>query len=316
MNDGEIVERLRRHYDDVPELTHEPNPEFDNLIGQFESGPETFRKVLVRGLDGIRGRGRPNRRRKQYGKIRRTDVGGSRLVEADLDLSYVAIMVPEKILKKLDAYGASEGIRGAVFDKSFFKVNSPLIRGVEYLILLADEDRAYLEHEKSHVRYHRHNRSEKDIVASLDREINGEKKRIECVRLMALHREHYVLSEILAKGVSKKNEVFMDSSEKKFYAGYLAKSFVETMDRHGLYALPNVDGIAFNRLVKDKLASSYEELFDAGIKAFNTLYRNLPEKIVAKIVFSCGLKNGECGFGPVQELVEWSKRYKEVLKSE
>lgn len=312
-NNGKIVERLRRHYDDVPELAHTPNPGFEKIVEQLEAGPETFRKVVVEGLNGIKGGSRPARRRRQYGKIRRSDLDDSKLVEADHVLSYVAIKVPTKILKKLKVAGAREGTAGAVFYKSHFKANSPFSDSVEHLVLLTGESKTHLEHEKSHVRYHKHNHAENDTLTSLENELAGEKKRTECVRLMALRREHYVLDEILARGLSEKNEVFMDDTEKKFYAGYLAKSFVETVDRHGLYDLPDVDRPVLNALVRDELTSSYKEMFDAGIRAFNSLYRDLPEKTVERIVFSCGSNDCEKGFGPVQELVFWSKHYKEVL---
>lgn len=315
MDDREIAEQLRRHYGDVPELAHEPNPGFEKLVGQLEE-PETFRKVVVKGLNGIKGGSRPgSRHRKKYGKIRRSDLDDSELVGYDPVLSYVAIKVPAKILKKLKVPGAGEGAAGVVINKECFKANSPFsYDGGGSLILLTGESGINLEHEKWHVRYDMYNRSKRHVLDSLGKETTGRKKRTECVRLVSIDLEHHVLSEILARGITKKNENVMNIPEKKFYSCYFAKSFVNKMDELGIYDLPNVNKHILRKLVKNKMAGHYKNLFSAGFEAFNTLYRNLPEGTVIGLVLNCGPKGGliESGKYPVEEFVGLSKRYKEV----
>lgn len=319
-NNEDIVERLRRHYDDVPEPASAApnNPEFEKLVGQLVENPETFRKVTVKGLNGIKGRSsRPTRHRRPYGRIHGSDLGDdSRLVEADPVLSYVAVQVPAKILKKLKIPGASEGTTGVVINREFFKANSRFSSdGLESLILWTGESGTDLEHEKWHIRYDRYNRSKKYVLESLEKEINGSKKRTECIRLISIGLEHHVLSEILARGISKKNEKLMSIHEKKAYAGYFAKSFVNKMDGLGIYDLPDVDKRILSKLVRNKMAGHYMQLFNAGLEAFSALYRNLPEETVIGLVLDCGPKGGpiESGKYPVEEFVERSKNYKKVL---
>ncbi len=313
MGPGKVVERLRRHYDENV-ADPEPNPKFDELKKQLLSNPSTFKETVAKGLnEGC------------YWKlceVYESDLDDAEVLKLDSDLSLMAIKIPEKVMGKMGFQYAN----GITFDRKVLEKNSPF-RGINVVLINLNAKADTEEHEKSHVSYNERSRPYNDMRSEqIRRRDETTKSLIDKTdetywEITPIVYEMEMLKELLAGGIAEKNENVISSYGGWFYPTLHATMFVNEIDYNDVF--PDCGLVSRHRATDVAKQNSFEYFgrrLNAGINAFKVLRENLPAKEVEKIIETIGTTKEEFESGkyvrPIDELVLWSKHYKEVLKSE
>ncbi len=300
MNDGEIVERLRRHYkENVLPLQSLEDPKFGKLKEKLES-PRTFKKAVVAGL---------NRAVWKTAEIRERDVDGSELMEVDADLSMVAITIPEikadLLMEKLGSEGA-----GALTVFSF-EEGSPFYGTA--VVLVPDNQLAAVNHrhEQLHVLDERCSRSLQEISSMFEPDEKGKRY----WELFSLRMERELVGELLSTGITDGE---INAHARSFFSRYYAQNFADEAYETGVIPACGAVSRHAAKNTVEKAAQSYiGDVIDAGNRAFRILRRKLPEEKLIRGMIGCGPTQEEIESGkhfrPFEELSLLSKYHKGVF---
>lgn len=292
---------LKRHYLGNILPLPGPDPKFEKLSDELRDH-EKFRQVVAKGF-GDDGDGTVS--------VTEGDVKGLELYSLVPELSLVVLKAFDEkaagaLKKKLNIDAAD----GATFNRRWFRSKSPFY-GIN-VVIFNDSDIAADEHEKAHVWYDELSKSSRDIDDAMDE--TKEKGDLEkYLELLQLDIESCLLSESLVWGG------FMPAEFVKKYAGYFSEYVSDKM-----YECPDLlpeSGIISKhnaqKTAENCMRGRLEERFGAANGAYRKILGNLPVRIAARIIMSCGPTREELESGkytsPVDELVSWSKNYKEVL---
>lgn len=293
---------LKRHYLGNILPLPGPDPKFEKLSTELRD-PEKFSQIVAEGFgdDG-----------NDTGGVTEGDVRGLGLYSLIPELSLVVLKVfDEKAAGALKKKLGIDDADGATFSREWFGSGSPFY-GINVVVFNGDSDIAADEHEKAHVWYDELSKSGRDISEAMGeaKEDGDSEKYLES---LCLDVESHLLSESLVWGGS------MSAEFVKKYAGYFSEGVGDKMyecpdllPESGIISRHNAQKTAENYM-RDRL----EERFDSANGACRKLLGNLPVRIAARIVMSCGPTREELESGmytrPVDELVLWSKSCKEVL---
>ncbi len=295
---------LKRHYLGNILPLPGPDPKFEKLSTELRD-PEKFRQVVAEGFgddgDDDTGEG-----------VTEGDVKGLELYSLVPELSLVVLKVFDEkaagaLKKKLNIDAAD----GATFNRRWFGNKSPFY-GINVVIFNSDSDIAADEHEKAHVWYDELSKSSRDISeARNEANENGDSEKY--LEMLCLDGESHLLSESLVWGGSMSAE-FVEK-----YASYFSEHVSDRM-----YECPDLlpeSGIISRhnaqKTAENCMRGRLEERFGAANGAYGKILGNLPVRVAARIVMSCGPTKQEIESGkytrPIDELILWSKHYEEVL---
>lgn len=321
-----VVELLRKHHRENILEPLEQRPRCDGLTGNGG------KRLLAGGLSKYRTCRR---------EIEESDLEGA---EAGwLKNSSVLGLKPPPIfvIRLLDRDKSSivmrklggEGKIGWALDKNNFERGSQLY-GTNVILVPYQEHPDNSEgHELLHIIYDEKSKSRSGIT-DMFRAIDYDDER--CCEIASLYVEDSLCGEILThaghwyRDDEKNAQQDGDRADIREYLkarlklGYMpdyAKFFADNADEAGI--LPDC-GIVGRHKAKDTvkkcMAGYLGEKLDEAVDAFRTLSDNLPSSQVLKIALSSGptaeeISSGDKYIRPVDEVVLWSKHYKEVLAS-
>lgn len=346
-DNDEIVGLLRRHYDEnvMPLSAKLAAPEFEALKDRMEN-PKTFEEAVAEKL---------NKYHWKREEIKKSDLESSKLAKLDPRLSLAVIKVPEEkipvLFKKLHfpKNVASAAISGNGCGLNVILLPDDKNSGIKHKheeahILRNETCRPYNEM----MRFLRENNERdgawfkamnlKEELGILDEllaygaqwygagdeelfsyfweaaqrkaETMGDSGLLPDCGIIGRHRAQKIVAEKIADYMSKRirdKEIMMAGS--RFYAAEFAQAVGDMHLGPENSALPD-GGVVSRHKAKAVLENAtyeyFKRQFDEGNGAFKLLYKNLPFETVSKIVRSCE---------SVNELVLWSKHYKEALAS-
>ncbi len=300
MNDGEIVERLRRHYKENV-LEPEPDPKHQEVEERLWQNGMLDKRLLAEGLSGYVSSYVGSKR-----KISERELDGAETIVTDMTgfseswgfeaPRFISMKVPEDEWDALaEKWNLQKDSGGIALRKNRFEKGS-VFDGICVAILTYD---SLAEHEILHLLHS----SRSGALKELDEKREAGKTTYE---LALLGAEFGLISELFAYRSELKNGEIGDYKElssllKSLYAEKFSE-FVCKFDESG-------------SISEEKVRSYLERKAEDGTRALEVLEKNCPGGVVSRIMISIGQTEGEYA-GPIDELVEWSKRYKEVLKSE
>ncbi len=218
---------------------------------------------------------------------------------------------------------------------------SPVLDEMDVVIFSGDAVSRNSEHEALHILWNHASKSEKEIYNLVELydcvKKNSKEYYEEYLRNLCLDAEMNLLDEIsawrsnLGQKLSERAKSMLETTGidkqgisepewnyenvanwlKSYYVEPLSNFRVKEIANSGI--LPNcgiVSSAKANTLVKNEMRRYLETKIDEGIKALRILRETRPDSEVTKIVLSIEPTER---MGPMDELVLWSKHYKEVL---
>lgn len=325
-NNWEIVERLRRHYD---ENVLGPEPRRSGCDRLMESGGK---RLLAEGLSKYRTCRR---------EIEESDLEGADAGWIDENSSILGLKPPPIfVIRLLDRDKSSivmnklggGGKIGWALDKNGFERDSQLYGTNVILVPYQEHPDNALGHELLHVIYDEKSKSRSGIRDMYDAIDYDDGRLCEISSLYVetslfgetlAHAGHWHHDEKNAKRDDADREIIREYLKARLKAGYVpnyAEFFADNADEAGIL----LDcGIVSKHKAKDTvkkcMAGYLGEKLDEAVDAFRTLSDSLPSSQVLKTALSCGPTREEIESGeymrPIDELVLWSKHYKEALPS-
>lgn len=305
----EIIERLKRHYDENV-LGFEHNPEYGELEKSY---------------------GQPN--------VIEADLEGAEIVDFDYNAfgkkwgfeppEFVKVRVPDdKSHPLMEKRGVGWSWALTCHERSFEK-DSPLYGTYVMLVTENDDEGAVDGHEAFHILHMKRSWPMNDVFYDAEKENRQG-------ALKSVQAELYLLGEMLANrhiidyfdsescppgkrlyGVIGAEDVRGARRLKDKHCPYYSEHSVDDMAEG---CLPNSGVVSFQAAkatVEKEMSRYLKEKVDDGMRALETLEKNLPKAEVTRILLSCGPTREEFESGryirPIDELVLWSNHYKEVL---
>lgn len=297
MGHEETVERLRRHYDENV-LEPEPDQKHQEVEERLWQNGMLDKRLLAEGLSGYVSSYVGSKR-----KISERELDGAETIVTDMTgfseswgfeaPRFISIKVPEDKWDALaEKWDLQKGAGGIALRKNRFEKGS-VFDGICVAILTYD---SLAEHEILHLLHS----SRSGALKELD---EAGKTSYE---LALIGAEFGLISELFAYRSELKNGEIsnykgLSSLLKSLYAEKFSESVCK-FDESGSVS-------------EEKVRSYLERKAEEGTRALEVLEKNLPGRVVSRIMISIGQPKGEYT-GPIDELVLWSKHYEEVLKSE
>lgn len=313
-----VIELLRKHYrENVLDLPSGPNQKFIELMEQFEN-PDGLKKIVAEGL---------NKHEYIVKEVEKCDLEGLKMLGFNSDFSLIAMTISKQGADILSEKLGIGTFLGASFAADGFEEGSPFY-GINLILFESScVDHVYW-HETSHMVYDIRSRSRKDIELLITKEEkkypkgdfipveNGEclKKMQEYLKLLLIEEETSILKEIWAESG------LVDSSMIEDYARRYANRVINKIYDVG-FIFPDsgvISGHKIKKITENYITRYFRRQFGAGIEAFKILFCNMPQEMVARIVICCGPTEekikSEKYLSPVDELILWSKYWRDALK--
>ncbi len=252
---------------------------------------------------------------------------------------------PPAIFIKISTVAARhvlEEFMGSGLFEQYTLEKSSLLNGMDFAIFSDDTASRNSEHEALHALCNHVSKSAKEIhnLSKMYGLLKENKKEYgeEYLRILCLNTEMYLLDEIsayrsnLGQKLSERAKFLLQIANgykhdisgsewnyenvatylKSYYVEYLSNFPIEKISESGM--LPNCGAVSSSKaaaVVEREMKKYLETKVDDGIKAMKTLRTGLPESEVTRIMLSIG--DSESRISPIDELVLWSKHYKEIL---
>ncbi len=318
MNDGEIVERLRRHYDEnVLEPKRDNNyKKLKKMLGRERKLAKWF---LAERLNDS-----------SVEEISEDDLKGAKIIalpESDFEKKFgfphppqISVKIPARKMPALMKKLGYPDYRGITLSANGFS-HGPF-SGTDFTLVPDSKNRdIYEEHETLHVLHLKRNRSTRDSIRLCNKTLLESayeySKRLSCAA------ELFLVAEFLAYGGSAKkmHSKTVSGKLKSSYVPGVSEYFSNKIGEMGFF--PDCGAISHHgaeKIVEENECRYLKAKVDDGTNAIKILRKRLKPHNFARAIISIGPTREEFESGkyirPIDELVLWSKHYKEVLKSE